>query len=124
MSTINQRRLVMARRIVQKMVASTGMTDVEILSDRTLAVPQHISGRSLNQFILPNVSTEAVELADLEMERLLNKAYEEIKQILENDIEMLNDLIKELLEKDELDGDQVREVMVKHGWKQKVVDFM
>eukprot|EP01025_Chloroclados_australasicus_P056094 TRINITY_DN6893_c2_g1_i1.p2 TRINITY_DN6893_c2_g1~~TRINITY_DN6893_c2_g1_i1.p2 ORF type:complete len:362 (-),score=92.60 TRINITY_DN6893_c2_g1_i1:193-1194(-) len=124
MSTINQRRLVMARRIVQKMVASTGMTDIEVLSDRTLAMPLHVSVRSLNQFILPNIGNDSVELADLQMEYLLNKAYEGVKKLLEDNRGALDDLIAELLEKDELDGDQVRALVAKHGWEQKVVDFM
>lgn len=53
MSTINQRRLVMARRIVQKLVVSADLHDSAAIGPRTISVSARRGGKSLKQ-IIPN----------------------------------------------------------------------
>ena len=48
-STINQRRLVMARRIVTKLVATAAMTDAPAVGPRTLTQPYASGSRTLIQ---------------------------------------------------------------------------
>lgn len=40
MSTMNQRRLATARRIVQKLVVSNAMTDSPVIGPRTVSIPR------------------------------------------------------------------------------------
>ena len=54
-STINQRRLVLARRIVSKLVVSNAMSDAPELADRMISHPVSSGGRSLRQIILRKV---------------------------------------------------------------------
>ena len=54
-STINQRRLVLARRIVSKLVVSNAMSDAPELADRMISHPVRSGGRSLRQIILRKV---------------------------------------------------------------------
>ena len=56
-STINQRRLVMARRIVSKLVVSGGMTDISEVGPRTISAPMRQGSRSLKQLITRRVRT-------------------------------------------------------------------
>ena len=55
MSTLNQRRLVLARRIVSKLVVSAGMTDAGAIGPRTVSAPVRHGSRALKQLILPRV---------------------------------------------------------------------
>ena len=48
-STINQRRLVLARRIVTKLVATAAMSDAPAIRPRTLTQPYCKGGRTLIQ---------------------------------------------------------------------------
>ena len=48
-STINQRRLVLARRIVTKLVAAAAMTDAPAIGPRTLTVPYFKGDKTLIQ---------------------------------------------------------------------------
>lgn len=50
-STINQRRLVLARRIVAKLVVSNAMSDAPDLANRTISHPVRHGERSLRQII-------------------------------------------------------------------------
>ena len=54
-STINQRRLVLARRIVTKLVVSNAMSDTPTLADRMISNPVRHGERSLRQIILRKV---------------------------------------------------------------------
>ena len=54
-STINQRRLVLARRIVTKLVVSNAMSDTPELADRMISHPVRHGERSLRQVILRKV---------------------------------------------------------------------
>ena len=51
MSTINQRRLVMARRIVQKLVVSADLHDNDELGPRTVSQPIVTGGSALMQLV-------------------------------------------------------------------------
>lgn len=55
MSTINQRRLVMARRIVQKLVVASAMTDNPDIGPRTISTPRRAGGKSLKQIVTDRV---------------------------------------------------------------------
>lgn len=55
MSTINQRRLVMARRIVSKLVVSGAMTDIAEVGPRTISAPVRQGSRGLKQIIMNRV---------------------------------------------------------------------
>lgn len=54
-STINQRRLVMARRIVSKLVVSGAMTDIAEVGPRTISAPVRQGSRGLKQIITSRV---------------------------------------------------------------------
>jgi hypothetical protein len=64
-STINQRRLVMARRIVSKLVVSNAMSDAPELAHRMISHPVCSSGRSLRQIILRKVPSSFIYPAAL-----------------------------------------------------------
>eukprot|EP00951_Prasinocladus_malaysianus_P047741 scaffold651765_cov42-Prasinocladus_malaysianus.AAC.1 len=49
MSTINQRRLVMARRIVTKLVVASSMSDNPAIGPRTISIPVYKGSKRLNQ---------------------------------------------------------------------------
>ena len=51
MSTINQRRLIMARRIATKLVVSSAMTENPVIGPRTLTVPVDLGDSSLFQIV-------------------------------------------------------------------------
>lgn len=54
-STINQRRLVIARRIVTKLVVSAAMTDIPEVGPRTVSIPFRHGTGSLKQIISKRV---------------------------------------------------------------------
>jgi len=56
MSTINQRRLVLARRIVQKLTVASAMTDNPLIGPRTISTPFRRGGKSLKQIVSNRVS--------------------------------------------------------------------
>lgn len=60
-STINQRRLVLARRIVSKLVVSNAMSDTPELADRMISHPRRHGERSLRQIILQKVRPSPAE---------------------------------------------------------------
>ena len=62
MSTINQRRLVMARRIVQKLVVSSAMSDNPDIGPRTISTPQRHGSKSLKQIVFPRVRPAALQM--------------------------------------------------------------
>jgi hypothetical protein len=55
MSTINQRRLVLARRIVQKLVVAGAMSDNPDVGPRTISTPKHTGAKALKQLVLSRV---------------------------------------------------------------------
>lgn len=55
MSTINQRRIVMARRIVQKLTVASAMVDNPAIGPRTISTPMRRGGKSLKQIVTNRV---------------------------------------------------------------------
>lgn len=55
MSTINQRRLVMARRITTKLIVSGAMADSSQIGPRALSYPFDTGSRSLKQVVTKRV---------------------------------------------------------------------
>lgn len=55
MSTINQQRLILARRIATKLVVSGNMTDNAVIGPRTLTVPVDTGSRRLRQLVTNRV---------------------------------------------------------------------
>lgn len=62
MSTINQRRIVMARRIVQKLTVAAAMVDNPDIGPRTISTPVRRGGKSLKQIVTNRVSLWTVRL--------------------------------------------------------------
>ena len=60
MSTINQRRIVMARRIVQKLTVASAMVDNPDIGPRTISTPMRRGGKSLKQIVTNRVRPTAV----------------------------------------------------------------
>ena len=71
-STINQRRLTLARRIVSKLVVSNAMSDKPDLADRTISHPIRSGGRHLRQIVLKKVVPALYDMPD---ENALDKAH-------------------------------------------------
>ncbi|CAL8467515.1 g7053 [Coccomyxa elongata] len=119
-STINQRRLVMARRIVSKLVVSGGMTDISEVGPRTISAPMRQGSRSLKQLITRRTSCDTLRAVDVEMDRLLNETYADVKAMLERNRDAYNALIHALTTGDDqtLSGEQVREIVEQHGCKE------
>lgn len=63
MSTINQRRIVMARRIVQKLTVAAAMVDNPAIGPRTISTPVRKGGKSMKQIVTNRVSFPDVQLA-------------------------------------------------------------
>lgn len=63
MSTINQRRIVMARRIVQKLTVAAAMVDNPAIGPRTISTPVRRGGKSMKQIVTNRVSFSDVQLA-------------------------------------------------------------
>ena len=63
MSTINQRRLVMARRIVQKLTVASAMTDNPDIGPRTISTPIRRGGKALKQLVPNRVRPSAQDTA-------------------------------------------------------------
>jgi ATP-dependent Zn protease len=66
-STLNQRRLVLARRIASKLVVSAGMSDASLIGPRTVSDPVRHGGRALKQIILPRVRARFARLHRLSL---------------------------------------------------------
>lgn len=81
MSTINQRKIAMARRIVQKLLISDNLELVPGMGHTMAFAPRQV-GRVRKQIGLPWSTSHGHETLDKAMEARLNGAYEEAKQIL------------------------------------------
>lgn len=117
MSTLNERRLVMARRIVQKLVVSNAMTDNPAIGPRTVSKPARRVGRSIVQAVHRFVTPDMHETVDLEMEGLLNGNYQLVKDMLNRNRAALDALVDALLERNTISGEVVREIVEQHASK-------
>lgn len=116
MSTMQQRRLVDARRIVQKLVVSAAMTPNPAIGPRTISVPRKFGG-TVMQAVTRFVPSEVHNDADREMELLLAEAYTASKGMLSRNRAALDSLMEALLEKSTLDGAAVRALVDQHASK-------
>ncbi|KAL4447504.1 hypothetical protein ABPG75_004723 [Micractinium tetrahymenae] len=114
MSTMQQRRLIDARRIVQKLVVSAAMTPNPAIGPRTISVPRRF-GSSLMQAVTRFVPSELHSEADREMEALLAEAYATVKQLLVRNCAALDSLMAALLEKNTLGGEEVQALVEQHA---------
>ncbi|PRW60288.1 cell division isoform B [Chlorella sorokiniana] len=114
MSTMHQMRITDARRIVQKLVVSAAMNENPAIGPRTISVPRRV-GSLLMQAVPRYLPTELHTVADQEMERLIEEAYDEVKAMLQRNRTALDILIEGLVEKSTLDGDEVRRVVEQHA---------
>lgn len=111
MSTMQQRRLVMARRIVSKLVVSTGMSPGKKVGRRTLSIPRSQGSRSLAQVVPKFVSPDLQAEANERMKCLLEEAYNEAKTMLKRNSDALDALIDELMNHSTISGDSVRSIV-------------
>lgn len=117
MSTINQRRLVMARRIVQKLTVASAMTDNPDIGPRTISTPIRRGGKALKQLV-PNRITHNTHVAvDQHMQGMLDEAYAVVKAMLERNRAALDLVVERLIAapNQQLDGTEIREILEQNG---------
>ncbi|GAB4816210.1 hypothetical protein N2152v2_003256 [Parachlorella kessleri] len=139
MSTMNQRRLVTARRIVSKLVVSNAMTDNAAIGPRTVSIPSASGSRALKQIVTKFVPYDVQVAADEEMERRLARGYEDAKALVARNRDLLDrrrsadvagwlplsgmqegyswakGLVEALLARDTVSGEDVREMVRQYG---------
>ena len=115
LTTMQQRKLVLARRIVTKLVVSTAMDPGEEIGPRTVSVPKGSGGRALVQLVPRFTPPELQHAANVRMKGLLEGGYAQAKEIVERNREALDRIIEALMERDTLDGDEVRGLVEKYG---------
>ena len=59
-------------------------------------------------------SDETAVLIDQEVKRIVNSNYEACKKLLEDNIEILHEVANQLLEKEVIDGKELKELVLKH----------
>ena len=111
LSTMQQRRLVMARRIVTKLVVSTGMSPGDVIGPRTISAPKSTGGRALAQVVPKFVSPDLQDEANKRMKAMLKASYQEAKTLLARNKKALDALIDRLMAEDTLDGDEIRSIV-------------
>jgi len=115
LSTINERRLVLARRIVAKMVVSSAMSDNPAIGPRTLSVPVAVGDKTLVQYVPDRISGYTHEIAESEMYKLLNGGHREAKALLERNRALLDHVVEELMERGQLTGTELEAMVEKYG---------
>ena len=111
LSTMQQRRLIMARRIVTKLVVSTGMSPGDVIGPRTIASPKSTGGRALAQIVPKFVSPDLQDEANKRMKAMLEAAYQETKTLLARNRKALDALVDRLMAEDTLYGDEIRSLV-------------
>jgi cell division protease FtsH len=117
LTTMQQRRLVLARRIVTKLVVSSAMDKTPEIGPRTLSLPRIQGTRSLMQLVPRFTPPELQAAANTRMQELLASSYEESKAMLVRNRAALDRLAEVLLEKDTISGDEVRKIVEESGAK-------
>lgn len=115
LTTIQQRRLVTARRIVTKLVVSTGMSAGETIGHRTLSETKYQGTRALLQIVPKSTPYEMQKAADDRMHELLEQGYQQSKELIQRNLEALEAIAALLMETNTITGDEVRELVEKHG---------
>ncbi len=111
LSTMQQRRLIMARRIVTKLVVSTGMSPGDVIGPRTIASPKSTGGRALAQIVPKFVSPDLQDEANKRMKAMLEAAYQNTKTLLARNRKALDALVDRLMAEDTLYGDEIRSLV-------------
>ncbi|CAG9461273.1 unnamed protein product [Pedinophyceae sp. YPF-701] len=121
LSSINQRRLVNARRIVEKLVVSEALIghNGSNAAPRTIARKLEGVGGAKKTFqVVPDtVSGSTHAGCDEQMTALLSEAYDDARAMLVRNRAALEALVDELLEKESLTGEQVRDLVSRLGDK-------
>lgn len=113
LTTMQQRRLVLARRIATKLVVSSAMSDSKVIGPRTVSTPRSQGTRAIVQLV-PRFTSPAVQKeADTVMGQVLAEAYSAAKDMLERNRSALDALADALMAKDTLSGNEVREIVEK-----------
>lgn len=101
----------MARRIVTKLVVSTGMSPGDVIGPRTIASPKSTGGRALAQIVPKFVSPDLQDEANKRMKAMLEAAYQETKTLLARNRKALDALVDRLMAEDTLYGDEIRSLV-------------
>lgn len=117
-STINQRRLVLARRIVTKLVVAGAMSDDHRIGPRTVSHPIDKGGDRLIQIVPSTVSGYTHEAVEEDMSSLLNTAFLDVQRILARNRDALDAIVEALLERSTLEGDEIREMVERLACKE------
>jgi len=114
-STLNARNLGFARRIVNKLVVSSAMTDSAAIGPRTVSsVVMQERGRM--QLVKSRVSAFTQASADVEMEALLAAAGAEVAALLARNRPLLDTIVARLCQAPhELSGDELRALTAELG---------
>lgn len=115
LTTMQQRKLVLARRIVSKLVVSTAMDPGSEIGPRTLSVPKAQGSRALVQLVPRFTPPEVQAAANERMKELLAEAYEETKDMLVRNRAALDALTAALMQDNTLSGEMVREIVERLG---------
>ena len=115
LTTMQQRRLVLARRIATKLVVSSGMEQGEEIGPRTLSIPKAQGSRSLLQLVPRFTPPELQAAANQRMGDLLAASYEEAKAMLVRNRAALDRISAVLMEKNSMSGEEVRRIVEEVG---------
>ncbi|DBA94610.1 hypothetical protein WJX77_012597 [Trebouxia sp. C0004] len=117
MSTINQRRLVLARRIVQKLTVASAMTDNPLIGPRTISTPFRRGGKSLKQIVSNRITHDTHLAVDQHMQLMLDEAYANVKAMLDRNRAALDMVIDRLIgaPDQQLDGTELRQILEQNG---------
>ena len=91
-----------AMKTVHAMVWQLGMSDKEYLGDYT-SVPKH------------EISEKMKEDLDLETQKIFHKCLKEVEELLRRESDLLDRFVKELLEKEELEYDEIEAIFTDCG---------
>lgn len=112
LTTMQQRRLVLARRIVTKLVVSAAMDKgSEAIGPRTVSFPRDQGTRALLQLVPRYTPYEVQAQANQRMKALMEEAYETVKAMLVRNRAALDALAAALDEGAVIDGEEVRAIV-------------
>ncbi|KAK9808335.1 hypothetical protein WJX73_003265 [Symbiochloris irregularis] len=113
MSTLNQRRIAMAREIAAKMVVASGMSNTPMLLGRPMAHTVRM-GNALHHVVPPRMTSNTIQPADQEMHIMLNAAYDNALGLIEGNRAAFDAIVAALLEQP-VSGDEVSRIVQELG---------